>query len=173
MSGSHWLCVEAMGMSDPVRGSREQKECEFGNRDWGRAALDRNGKRELLNISFLELQKGSSLCSMNQLERSLKTPSPIIDVCVYVCVCVCGVSFILLTRLSRKLRNYYCLLEMKIKMTWNFESMRTCVLGSDFHKTSRMHLFPIRHNKPFGAEVTEVASVPKSHTFSLENWEKA
>lgn len=86
MSGSHWLCVEAMGMSDPVRGSRAQKECEFGNRDWGRAALGRNGKRELLNISFLELQKGSSLCSMNQLVRSLKTPSPIIDVCVCVCV---------------------------------------------------------------------------------------
>ena len=103
---------------------------------------------------------------MNQLVRSLKTPSPVIG------VCVCSVSFILLKRLSRKLRNY-CLLEMKVKVTWNFESMRTCFLGSDFHKTSRIHLFPIMHNKPFGAEVAEVASVPTLHTFSLENWEKA
>ena len=31
MSGSHWLCVEAMGMSDPVRESKAQKECEFRN----------------------------------------------------------------------------------------------------------------------------------------------
>ena len=30
ISESHWLCVEAMGMSDPVKESKAQKETEFG-----------------------------------------------------------------------------------------------------------------------------------------------
>lgn len=43
---------------------------------------------------------------------------------------------------------------MKIKLIWNFKSVRTCFLGSNFHKTSGIHLFLITCNKPFRAGVT-------------------
>ena len=57
VSGRRCLHTAAVGVSDPGREGKARKDTELGNIDWGSPALSGNGKRKLVKVRLLELQK--------------------------------------------------------------------------------------------------------------------